>query len=41
MDRDEKTERYQALAEECMNAGRFDEAVIFYRKLTELNPGED
>lgn len=41
MDRDEKTDRYQALAEECMNAGRFDEAVIFYRKLIELNPGED
>ncbi len=41
MDRNEKTDRYQALAEECMNAGRFDEAVIFYRKLIELNPGED
>ena len=41
MNKSEKTERYQALAEECANAGRYDEAMIFYRKLIELNPGED
>ena len=41
MDRGEKTDRYQALAEECMTAGRYEEAAIFYRKLIELNPGED
>src|SRR5690606_7567099 len=41
MDRGEKTDRYQALAEECMTAGRYEEAAIFYRKLIGLNPGED
>jgi tetratricopeptide (TPR) repeat protein len=41
MTHEEKTDRYQAMAEECMKAGRYGEAVIFYRKLIELNPGED
>jgi tetratricopeptide (TPR) repeat protein len=41
MTHNEKTERYQALAEECMKAERYEEAVIFYRKLVELNPGDD
>jgi tetratricopeptide (TPR) repeat protein len=41
MNQDEKTDRYQELAEECMKAGRCDEAIVFYRKLIELNPGED
>jgi tetratricopeptide (TPR) repeat protein len=41
MKNEEKTGRYQALAEECLKAKRFEEAITFYQRLIELNPGDD
>jgi len=41
MTSEEKTERYRALVEECLKAQRFEEAISFYRKLIDLNPGDD
>jgi tetratricopeptide (TPR) repeat protein len=41
MTTEEKTRRYEVLAEECLRANRFEEAVTFLRQLIELHPGED
>jgi tetratricopeptide (TPR) repeat protein len=41
MTKEEKTKRYQSLAEECLKAKRFAEAITFYQQLIELNPGDD
>jgi tetratricopeptide (TPR) repeat protein len=41
MTNEEKTQRYQALVEECLIAKRFEEAIALYRRLIDLNPGDD
>jgi tetratricopeptide (TPR) repeat protein len=41
MTKEEKTERYRTLVEECLKAQRYEEAVTFYRQLIDLNPGDD
>lgn len=41
MTNEEKTQRYRTLVEECLKAQRFEEAIAFYRRLIDLNPGDD
>lgn len=41
MNTEEKTKQYADLADKCMRQERYDEAIILYRQLLELNPDDE